>query len=350
MPGTGYSKLQKGFHRITLGSKTISELSFDLEQTLLGDKISAEVSDGKHLFITGLARSGTTTLLTSLYNTKAFASLTYEEMPFILAPNLKGKISFGHKSGIPKERAHADGIFIDNESPEALDEVFWKVLLNDNYITRDRLLINEVPQEILLKYRKYIDSILFKKYQGSKIRYLSKNNNNILRLHSIIDLFPGATVVIPFRDPLQHARSLLHQHKNFCSIHKRNAFSLSYMNWLGHHEFGLNQKPFFLNNHAIFDKMLCLEKDNINFWLLSWLNYYSYVLDNFANSCLLFSYERFCKDPNEALQQLWSHLEIQEFHFNLTPFALNFRTSSNVDSDILNQCLNIYDRLNKTAL
>ena len=40
-----------------------------------------------------MARSGSTILLNSIYKTDIFASLTYADMPFVLAPNLWSKIS-----------------------------------------------------------------------------------------------------------------------------------------------------------------------------------------------------------------------------------------------------------------
>lgn len=44
-------------------------------------------------------------------------------------------------------------------------------------------------------------------------RYLSKNNNNILRLEALATSFPDALLIHPFRDPLQQALSLLSQHR-----------------------------------------------------------------------------------------------------------------------------------------
>ena len=44
-----------------------------------------------HVFVSGLARSGTTALLNALYQSGTFASLSYDDMPFILAPNFGQK-------------------------------------------------------------------------------------------------------------------------------------------------------------------------------------------------------------------------------------------------------------------
>ena len=47
-----------------------------------------------------------------------------------------------------------------------------------------------------------------------KNRYISKNNQNIKRINSLINNYPDSKVIIPFREPLQHTFSLITQHKN----------------------------------------------------------------------------------------------------------------------------------------
>ena len=46
-----------------------------------------------HVFVTGMARSGTTILLQALHDTGKFASLTYADMPIVLSPNLWSKFN-----------------------------------------------------------------------------------------------------------------------------------------------------------------------------------------------------------------------------------------------------------------
>ena len=91
------------------------EVTFDFEST----NISSSSESEDHVFITGLARAGTTILLNALYKSNVFASLSYSDMPFVLAPNIWSKISFNKKDLEPKERAHGDGIKVSKQSPEA---------------------------------------------------------------------------------------------------------------------------------------------------------------------------------------------------------------------------------------
>ena len=147
-----YNLIDKFFHKCILEYTNINELIFNLERKIFLDKF--EINDS--VFITGMARSGTTTMLNALYNTNEFASLTYEDMPFILAPNFWNKINKSHKNNIIyKERSHGDGIQISIKSPEAFEEVFWRVFSKDNYIFEKSLKKYELSQEIICLFKDF---------------------------------------------------------------------------------------------------------------------------------------------------------------------------------------------------
>ena len=88
-----YSWLEQKLHKFALSSQFMREVTFDFEST----NFAPSSETGDHVFITGLARSGTTILLNALYKSNIFASLSYADMPFVLAPNLWSKISFNKK-------------------------------------------------------------------------------------------------------------------------------------------------------------------------------------------------------------------------------------------------------------
>ena len=103
----------------------ISEIKpFDIENLIVPYNKNI---DDKHVFVAGLARSGSTILLNAIYDSNLFASSSYLDMPFILAPNLWKKLQ---KKNIDYnkfiERSHKDGVKISIKSPEAFEEVFWK--------------------------------------------------------------------------------------------------------------------------------------------------------------------------------------------------------------------------------
>ncbi len=176
-------------------------------------------------------------------------------MPFVLSPNFSKLLN--KKNVVKKERWHQDAIFFDMDSPEAFDEVFFN---NSEDFIRDEL-------------TKYIDLVLAAAGKG---RYLSKNNLNYRRLHLIRSLLPNAVFLIPVREPLQQAYSLMHQHKRFCQLQREDDFIRRYMNYLGHNEFGLDHIPW--NRPASF-----YDPNNINYWLEQWLLFYRHIQDRCQN-------------------------------------------------------------------
>ena len=80
-----YSGIQKFLHDFVLSRKFINKSLFEFEKIIfLKNK---DIKNQSHLFITGLPRSGTTSLLNFIYSSNQYASLTYKNMPFILSPN-----------------------------------------------------------------------------------------------------------------------------------------------------------------------------------------------------------------------------------------------------------------------
>ena len=81
-----YNFLQRSLHNIFL-SNFFKRTLYDLEK-LIFLKSCGDIKLNEHVFITGLPRSGTTATLNFLYNTNDFVSLTYRNMPLLMAPNL----------------------------------------------------------------------------------------------------------------------------------------------------------------------------------------------------------------------------------------------------------------------
>ena len=320
-----------------MGFKNFKEFLFDVEKFFFLEKNNFH--NYKCLFITGLARSGTTSALNCFYKNSNFASLTYEDLPFLICPNLALKIKKLFKKKIIQkfERAHKDEIFIDINSPEAFEEFFWKKEVNENYIEKDLLLKNELSVSNIIEFKKYIKLIL-RRY--NKNFYLSKNNNNILRINDLYNEINNSIFLIFFRDPINQSVSLLNQHINFSKIHKENKFALKYMNYLGHYEFGKNSKRFDIGKYEKNDKY------NINYWLEIWKNYYSYAINNLKKERIYFiCYEDLAKNPNEYLN---SKINISEFkeNINFNEFKnMNKIVKENVDDKIKEEAYMIYSKL-----
>ena len=124
-----YNFFQRVLHNAVLNNTIVKEASFSLEKSMTNVDMVRDCS--AHVFVTGMARSGTTILLQALHDTGKFASLTYADMPFVLSPNLWSKFNHNNQHEKSQERAHGDGIIVDTNSPEAFEEIFWKTF-DDN--------------------------------------------------------------------------------------------------------------------------------------------------------------------------------------------------------------------------
>ena len=298
------------------------EAAFDIENTLF---IPSKQADN-HVFICGLARSGTTILLNALYESNQFSSLLYEDMPFILAPNLWSKLSRENKHFSFEERAHGDGIKISMNSPEAFEEVFW-------------MTFNDKKNESYEKFKIYVDLINKK---SNKNRYISKNNQNIKRIKLISKIFPCSRILITYRDPIQHANSLLFQHKRFIDASIKDKFVSNYMSWIGHSEFGPNYIPIFKKNIKFSDDF------EINHWIEQWILTYEDCLKNLQNKNIRFiSYEKLCSSDS-----YWQ--DILEFLGINDKYNFSFKNSYkeitlNYDKELLKKAFTIHNKLTKST-
>jgi hypothetical protein len=293
MPETAYNGLDRLLHRLALGYPTIAEMSFELDQLLAPHDV-ALATRGHHVFVAGLARAGTTILMREVHASGEFRSLTYRDMPFVLAPRLWARLSsLSRKNTDLAERAHGDGIRVDADSPESFDEVFWRVVDGDAYIGPDSLVPHAPSEKSIERFRAYVAAIL-DTGTPRRQRYLSKNNNNVLRLQAIARAFPNASILVPFRDPVQQADSLRRQHLRFCESQRADAFARSYMDWLGHHEFGLGHRPFVFREATWIRPGL----DALEHWLREWVETYRWLLDTMPASGYAVCYEDLCEDDS----------------------------------------------------
>jgi hypothetical protein len=279
-----------------------------------------------------------------LYESNQFVSLTYRDMPFVLSPNLWRSLNrISRKSKELEERAHGDGLLVNFDSPEALEEIFWKSQCGADYILDNSLIPMTADDETIEDFRNYVSLIL---KDHTTHRYLSKNNNNIIRLNSISKAFPKATILVPFRQPEQQAYSLMSQHQRFCKLHSTDYFSKKYMTWLVHHEFGSDHRPFVLGEK----KQFRFDSDDLNYWLELWLHTYSYLVENLSDRVHLVCYETLCDDSERVWGELTERLEIGEIRGNLTFRKSSRQLDNELEDNLFGEARLLYDKLCRQAL
>lgn len=265
-----YTLLQKLLHRSVLSYDVVRRGLFDIERNLFPSGVA---ESEEHIFIAGLPRSGTTALLNAIMRSGSFSCLTYRDMPFVLAPNLWSFFSSNGKNVDEVLRDHADGVFVNIDSPEAFEEVFW---------------MTACVGDMERSFKDFV-SLVVRRYGRS--RYISKNNQNIRRISWLSETFPDGVILIPFRDPLDQAGSLLSQHINFESLNHADPFIGEYMKLIGHREFGPYYQPF-VETELIFENSF-----DLNHWLEQYTRIYTELLSvsPMASNVHFVNYERLCQ-------------------------------------------------------
>ena len=307
-----YSKTEAILHNMVFRSWSFQVSLSNTESHLFKNKI-AGLEIRKPVFITALPRAGTTFLLELCVKTNEFGSHTYRDMPFLLTPILWNRFSKVFKQSTSlQERAHGDGMMINVDSPEAFEEVIWKGFWPSRY-KDDRIVPWAEPNypDFENFLHDHLSKIIFLrgKNTSSQIRYISKNNLNIARIKYLKQVFPDSIIVVPFRTPLQHASSLLRQHRNFLAIHKEDSFSRKYMEDIGHYDFGNNLRPVDFDNWIY--SLQGLDPNTLLFWLQYWISTYRYLLNNTLEQINLLSYDSLCQNPHKGLEWFGNLLELK---------------------------------------
>ena len=258
-----YSSLEKFLHYVFIGNSNISKLLYTIELKIYRKEIE-KINHTQNVYVSGLARAGTTALMQYLGQISQFSSLSYRNLPFLFLPKTGLKL-LSKKKGQEKERAHKDGMMHSIDTYEALEEPFWRNFTGKEYIKEKYLTSYTIDRKIFKKYNAFRKLIA-----GNKI-YLAKNNNHLLRalsLHQLDNEIGNVThTIIPFREPYAQAKSLLNQHRNLSEQQKKDNFIQDYMDMLVHHEFGLSNKV------SIFDEKSTQiqlgNQNSLDYWLKS---------------------------------------------------------------------------------
>ncbi|MEC9375395.1 MAG: sulfotransferase [Pseudomonadota bacterium] len=282
----------------------------DFETKILQSKLS-QIKVDRPVFISGLARSGTTILLERLSSLSTVGTHRYRDFPFIMSPVLWNHyIKIAGKKKVLSERPHKDGIKITRESPEAFEEPIWQHFFPNIHNPKELHELSSVIscQSFEAFYKDHIKKILWLR-KGK--RYVSKGNYNLLRINYIKEIFPSALFVIPVRNPLGHVQSLMRQQELFLNYAKDDPNSAKYLKAVGHFEFGEQRQPINIVKG-------CAEKtteawsrgmEHIGY-AIQWAEIYGYIarlLQQFpeiAEHIYILRFEDLCSSPEKTFREL----------------------------------------------
>jgi hypothetical protein len=223
----------------------------EIEDEFLAGRF-ADMPIEKPVFVTGLARSGTTMMLTLLSHANSVATHRYRDFPFLFAPVAWNRFQdlMGSASDEAVERPHKDRIRITKDSPEAFEEPLWQAHFPWAHDPAQYHVIGkETSNEgFEAAFALHLKKILW--LRGGK-RYVSKGNYNVTRIAYLARMFPDARFVVPVREPVSHVHSLVKQHELFTQYAAQDARVPRYLEAAGHYEFGPQRRPINLDRARI---------------------------------------------------------------------------------------------------
>lgn len=271
------------------------------------------------VYICGLARSGTTLCLEFLAAHPATASHQYRDFPMIYTPLIGAQAARTRVSedASPVERAHADGMMVTRQSPEALEEPLWRTWFGKQHRADGPHILTKDTSNPGFEsfYRDHIRKILA--LRGGE-RYLAKGNYNIARIAYLKKMFPDARFVIPVRHPVHHIASLQKQHALFSKSQSADVKILKYLQRVGHFEFGLGRRAIHLGNQSELELIRSAwhEGRELEGWARYWSYVYSYLHtllaqdEELARDTYILDYEKLCDQPVAELSRLLTHCRL----------------------------------------
>ena len=314
---------------ITKFFDSVDSLSFffdRLETIRLRGRID-KLSIDRPIYITGLARAGTTIILEMLDKHPDLASHRYKHflMPYI--PHCGSLILKNIKIYTkPFERLHKDGIIVTRESPEAVEEIFWQKFFDNVHNENLSNIINgNVSNPTFEKfYRDHIRKLLINQ---NCYRYLAKNNYNITRMEYLLRIFPSSKFLLIIRKPVDHIASLIKQAKLFIKMERERPILKDWLRILGHSEFGYGQNCINVGNSELIHKIRKLWRDKkayVKGWAYYWTSIYDFIANHLdANkklkkATLIVRYDDLCEHPAKTIDKILEHTELPAQKFEKT--------------------------------
>ncbi len=273
----------------------------------------------KPIYITGLARAGTTIVLEMLSKHPDLATHQYKNLLIPYFPNwlykLSNKVRLYSK---PTERIHKDGIMVTRDSPEAVEEIFWRKYFKHTSTEKSSHIINGniINPKFERFYPNHIRKLLIAQKRS---RYLAKNNYNITRLEYLLRIFPSTKFLLIIRNPVNHIASLIKQTKLFMKMEKQIPLLQDWLKILGHQEFGHHRICINVNNTELIHKIRKLwsnKKTYVKGWAYYWVSIYDFIADSLEvneklrSATFIVNYNELCENPADIIDRILEHTEL----------------------------------------
>jgi len=313
---------------ITKIFNTFKWLSFSidkLETSRLRKRI-APISVKKPIFIAGLARAGTTIMLEMLSKNPDLATHQYQHLLMPYIPYAINLVTNNMKiQAKPSERVHQDGIIIDQNSPEVVEEIFWQEFFNNAHNQNISNIIGKEVQKPKFEsfYKNHIKKLLLSQNAS---RYLTKNNYNVTRLEYLLKLFPNSKFILMIRNPINQIASLIKQTELFLNIERQKPLFQDWLQMIGHHEFGNGLKCINTGNPEMINRIRNLwknKKTTVKGWAYYWHSIYEYIANlleentEIKKASYIVNYDELCENSEVIINKLIEFLELPQGKFEI---------------------------------
>lgn len=283
----------------------------DLETALMRSGGSSTEADDP-IYVTGLARAGTTVLTEILAALPETATHRYADRALPHAPMLWRKVqrALQFPPTAEQERAHGDGLMVTRTSPEAAEEPIWRDAFGRRRVDLENLRLVQPFQRF---YRNHLAKV--RQLEGGH-RYLAKNNELVGRLPAIHSLFQDPRVVIVVRDPIAQIGSLMRQHARFVSWAQSDRRIGAHLTALGHTEFGPARRAPIAASPAMARRIETNWEhgQEVAAWALAWSAVYQASLDYVRKCPKTVTFVRhtdLVEHPKATLERLFAWLGVR---------------------------------------
>ncbi|MFW9886863.1 MAG: sulfotransferase [Candidatus Thorarchaeota archaeon] len=302
---------------------TIANLMNKTESLVLRRQM-ADYAIDRPIYVTGMARAGTTITLEMLSQHPSVATHRYLHMVLPYAPHfiqLAANVLPLMKS--PVERLHKDRLLVTRDSPEAVEEIIWQRFFSSILDESQSNILDSTTNnpEFETFYMEHLRKLLFNQ---NATRYAAKNNYNASRLEYLQKMFPDVRFVIVVRNPFDHIASLAKQDVILGSLESADPRLLDWTKIIGHREFGSAKICINFGNSKTVEKIRNLWSSARTYahgWAVYWDEVYSYLFDklnsnsSLADASIVVRYEDLCEFPERTIDAIVQHVEIDSGSF-----------------------------------
>ena len=291
----------------------------DLETRVLGQDI-ATIAIDRPVYVTSLARAGTTIVTEMLERHPLVTSHRYSDFPNVWTPYWRNHLLQATRRETPavSERAHGDRIQVSNDSPEAVEEILWMHFFPGRHDPALPQALGEADRNPAFDafYMAHIRKLLAVRKCH---RYLAKGNYNLARLGYLLSLFADARFLVPLRDPVHHLASLVKQHRLFTEASRLDARVGRQLALSGHFEFGPRRR-FAAPGDSQTARAVATcwaQGREAEGWALAWAATYRHLADRLdqdeklRRAVLLFRYEDLCRESGPVIDAIVAHCGLE---------------------------------------